>query len=87
MPHQDLQQTDRSFSIELTSKNQVKNISLADENNQKSTLIEGTIGSFVEASFVDDIVLEVRGTNGVLRIDLLEKELETVSVKIRKMVT
>ncbi len=81
MPHQDLQQTDRSFSIELTSKNQVKNISLADENNQKSTLIEGTIGSFVEASFVDDVVLEVRGTNGVLRIDLQEKELKLLAPK------
>ncbi len=79
MPHQDPQETDRSFSIELTSKNQVKNISLADENNQKSTLIEGTIGSFVEAFFVDDIVLEVRGTKGVLRIDLQEKELRPLA--------
>ncbi len=79
MQGSDAQEANRSFSVELASKNQIKNISLAGESKKASTLIEGTIGSLVEASFADGIVLEVKGTKGVLRIDLQEKELRLLS--------
>jgi len=57
----------RIFTIELRSKDDVKNVSL--DENQK-VFIEGSLGAFQRAQFVDDLVLEVIGSNGVLRVDL-----------------
>jgi hypothetical protein len=57
----------RIFTIELRSKGDVKNVSL-DENEK--VVIEGSLGKFQRAQFVDDLVLEVIGSNGVLRVDL-----------------
>ncbi len=37
--------------------------------------MEGTIGSLKRAEFVEDSVLELVGTNGVLRVDLSGKDL------------
>jgi hypothetical protein len=66
----------RFFSIELNSKNQIKNMSITNDNQKESTLIEGTIGNLVEASFTEGIILEVTGTKGVLRLDLKEQEIK-----------
>jgi len=55
------------FTIELESKDDVKNVSM--DGNSK-VLIEGSLGSLKRARFVEDLVLEVIGSNGVLRIDL-----------------
>jgi hypothetical protein len=63
---------ERMFSIELISKGDVKNISL---DGDEKVLIEGSIGSLIHARFLDDIVLEVIGTNGELRVDLGVDEL------------
>jgi len=60
------------FTIELKSKSDVKNLSL--DGDQK-ILIEGSLGSFKRAQFVEDLVLEVVGSNGVLRVDLSVNEL------------
>lgn len=68
---------ERFFSLELNSKNQIKSMSLPDDAGKESTLIEGTIGKLVEATFTEDIILEVRGTEGTLRIDLQAKEFST----------
>ena len=62
----------RIFTIELRSKGDVKNVSL-DENEK--VVIEGSLGTFQRAQFVDDIVLEVIGSNGVLRVDLAASDL------------
>jgi len=67
----------RFFSIELKSKQQIKNISMSNDKQKESTLIEGTIGNLVEASFMEGVVLEVKGTRGVLRIDLQQQEVKT----------
>ncbi len=67
----------RFFSIELKSKQQIKNISMSNDKQKESTLIEGTIGNLVEASFIEGVVLEVKGTRGVLRIDLQQQEVKT----------
>jgi hypothetical protein len=55
------------FSIELKSKGNVKNASLDGDDK---VFIEGSIGSLIRAHFVEDLVLEVIGSNGELRIDL-----------------
>jgi hypothetical protein len=66
---------ERSFSIELKSKANVKNITLSNDS-QENALIEGTIGKLEHAKFVEDMVLEVMGIKGVLRIDISENEIK-----------
>ena len=66
---------DRSFSIELKSKVNLKNITLNDDSRENA-VIEGTIGKLEHAGFVEDMVLEVRGKKGVLRIDINEDEIK-----------
>ena len=66
---------DRSFSIELKSKVNLKNITL-NNDSQENALIEGTIGKLEHAEFVEDSVFEVLGRKGVLRIDISENEIK-----------
>jgi hypothetical protein len=66
---------ERSFSIELKSKVNLKNMTLSDRS-QENAVIEGTIGKLEHAEFVEDSVLEVQGIKGVLRIDVSENEIK-----------
>ena len=63
---------ERMFSIELRSKGDVKNISL---DGDEKVLIEGSIGSLIRARFLEDLVLELVGSNGELRVDLAMNDL------------
>lgn len=65
------------FSIEMKSKRHVKNISITDEQ-RNSVLFEGHLGELERLSMIEGLALEVRGTNGTLRIDLSEEELRTI---------
>jgi hypothetical protein len=65
---------ERMFTIELKSKGDVKNVSLGGD---EKVLIEGSIGSLKRARFLEDLVLEVIGSNGVLRMDLTKRDLES----------
>lgn len=65
---------EHAFSIEMKSKKHVKHISLSDEPHEH-VLFEGSLGKLEELSMVEGAVLEVKGTNGILRIDLSENEL------------
>ena len=65
---------ERFFSVELKSKADLKNITLAN-GSQDSVLVEGTIGELVQAMFVEDVILEIIGKKGTLRINLKAKEL------------
>ena len=66
---------ERSFSIELKPKVNLRNITL-NNGSQENALIEGTIGELEHAEFVEDAVLEVLGKKGVLRIDISESEVK-----------
>ena len=66
---------ERSFSVELKSKANLKNITL-NSDIQENAVIEGTIGKLEHAGFVEDSVLEVTGRKGVLRIDISETEIK-----------
>ena len=70
-----LLEKERSFTIELKSKDNLKNITL-NNASQENALIEGTIGKLEHAQFVEDSVLEVQGKKGVLRIDINENEIK-----------
>ena len=50
---------------------------MTNDGSKERTLIEGTIGNLIEATFTEDIILEVTGTKGTLRLDLQAKELQT----------
>ncbi|MBI0583130.1 MAG: hypothetical protein ISF22_02770 [Methanomassiliicoccus sp.] len=63
---------ERMFTVELRSKGDVKNVSLDED---EKIVIEGSIGSFKRAQFVEDLVMEVIGSNGELRIDLTSMDL------------
>jgi hypothetical protein len=61
------------FSVEMKSKNHVKSISISNEARD-GVLFEGDLGDLEEVAFIGGSMLEVRGTNGVLRIGLGEDE-------------
>jgi len=63
-----------AFSIEMKSKSHVRHISMSDESHDR-VLFEGYLGALKELSLIEGTVLEVKGENGVLRIDLTEEEL------------
>ena len=69
---------ERFFTVELESKLSLRNITLADEGNE-GVLVEGTLGELMEARFAEDTVLEVKGSEGVLRIDLAQSEIARTS--------
>jgi len=66
---------ERCFSIELKSKANLKNIAIANGTND-SVLIEDTIGELVQATFAEEIILEIIGKKGLLRINLGEDEIK-----------
>ena len=72
----------RGFSIEMESKRHVKNISISDEAHDR-VLFEGNIGELEELSMVDERVLEIRGSNGLLRVDVTVGELDKMISDLR----
>ncbi len=66
-----------TFSVEMKSKQYVKNISISDEAHER-VLFEGDLGEKVEVFLVEDDVLEFVGTNGILRIGISKSELRKI---------
>ena len=73
----------RTFSVELKSKANLKSIMLANGSPEGVT-IEGMLGELEHAKFAEGIVLEVICSNGVLRIDLGENEIEKPMLRDQK---
>ncbi len=71
---------ERVFTVELNSKSDVRNLSV--QNGVRRTVIEGTIGVLKHAEFVEDTVLELIGTRGVLRVDLAREDLAKPPTKL-----
>ncbi len=64
----------RIFAAELKSKRALRSVSLGN-GTQDGVLIEGSPGFLVGATFQDGVVLEVAGTEGTLRVDLMADEI------------
>lgn len=62
------------FSVELDNKEHVKRFSILDDSGER-VLFEGFLGDFEGISLVEGLMLEVRGSNGILRMDMTEEEL------------
>jgi len=67
----------RTFPIEMRSKDDVRNISLSNESHG-GEFFEGNLGEIEELSIVEGAMLEVRGSNGVLRVEISEAEMMKV---------
>ena len=65
---------ERTFLIELKSKNAIKNFSFCN-GKREDVSIEGTLGSLRGVTFLEGVLLEVVGTEGLLRLDLRSEEL------------
>ena len=66
---------ERFFSVELKSKVNLKNVTLSNGTHE-NVLIEGTIGALQHAGFAEDIILEIVGDKGVIRINLSQDEIK-----------
>jgi hypothetical protein len=76
---------EHSFSIELKSKEHVKNITLTNQI-QNRILIEGSLGELEEITLIEGRVIELKGANGTLRLDICEDELsELLKPKKKKI--
>jgi len=62
-------ENERFFSVELKSKDNLKNVSLTN-GGQENVLVEGSIGELQRAEFCEGVILEIVGDKGVLRINL-----------------
>ena len=77
---------DRSFSIELSSRANLKNMKMAN-GSPEPVLIEGTIGALHHARFLEGVIFEVAGSSGTIRIDLQQQEVRSINASLRKKET
>lgn len=67
--------SEHMFSIQLKSKDHVKSIALPHDMDG-NVLIEGFLGKLENLAVTEGIMLEVNGSNGSLRMDFTELELQ-----------
>ena len=63
-----------SFSIEMTTKDHMTRVSVSNEPKSEVEF-EGELGGLVRIELIEGILLQITGDNGIIRIDLTEKEL------------
>ena len=61
------------FTLELDTRSNVRYVAVP--YGSQRLVIEGTIGLLRRAAFVEDAVLELTGSSGVLRVDLSKEDL------------
>lgn len=69
-----------SFSVVMMNKNNLKKISVSNEEKEK-ILFEGELGRYLKISLIENIMLEISGENGIIRIDLTLEELSKIFSK------
>ena len=70
----------RYFSIQMNSKQNLDKIIVDD--GQKGILIEGDFGDLIDLSLLEDKLLEIQFSNGVLRLEVNNSELLQVTKKL-----
>jgi hypothetical protein len=75
---------EKSFSIELKAKEYIKTINLTN-GVAESVVIEGTIGQFLNAEFAEDVMLEIVGKKGILRIDLSPDQIKNQRTEVKTL--
>ena len=59
----------------MKSKKIVKSLLMSNEGHER-VLFEWFLGKLKELGIIEDAMLEIRGANGVLRMDLSEEEFQ-----------
>lgn len=62
------------FSIELNRREYVKCLVIPTDIKEK-VLIEGFLGDLEEAKIIEDVMLELKGSNGTLKMDISINEI------------
>jgi hypothetical protein len=75
------QTEEHSFSIEIT-KDAVKTVSFMEKNNN-NFLFEGFLGKLKNVAMVEDVMLEIEGKNGIIKLDITPKEIKNC-IKLSK---
>ena len=79
------QSEEHSFSVEMWSKDSVKTLSFM-EKEKGNVLFEGFLGKIKTISMVEDVMLEIEGKNGIIKLDITSQEIEScVSPKKEKI--
>ena len=76
-------ESSHAFSVELKSKEFLRNVMISNRTGE-TVLVEGFLGELEEMSLVEGAMLELRGSNGVLRMDLKEEELERLLSRLAR---
>ncbi len=66
---------EHSFSVEMKSEHCVKRMSFLDEEDGQ-VFFEGFLGELRNVMLVEDLMLEMTGVNGILRVDISKEEME-----------
>lgn len=69
-----LDSLDHVVNIEMKSKQYVRNLSISNEAHDR-VLFEGNLGKLHRIALVEGDVLELIGSNGVLRLNLTKEQL------------
>jgi hypothetical protein len=69
-----------AFSIEMTSREHLQQISLSDKVNM-GVLVEGYLGDLKTVELIDGVLLEIQGHYGILRLDITSEELQKLLKK------
>jgi hypothetical protein len=64
-----------SLSVEMNSSKHLKQMSIS-QNHADHVFFEGNLGKLEKLTMIEEAVLVVQGSNGVLRIDLSRDELK-----------
>ena len=66
-----------SFSVEMNSSKHLKQMHIS-RSPADHLLLEGDLGELEKLAMIEEAVLVVEGSNGVIRIDLSQNELKTL---------
>ena len=69
-----------TFSVSLEKENGLKNLCIGSEFGPKVE-IEGNLGTLKAINFVENAILEIKGSGGILRIDLDREAFEKLKLK------
>ena len=71
---------EHTFSVSLEEENGLKNLHIGSEFGPKVE-IEGHLGALDHINFVENAILEIKGSGGILRVDLDKESLEKLLKK------